>query len=273
MKISSNLLKTALAVVAAVMICVSLAGCGVSKDDYAALERRVAALEKETGLDSSKSSDKSSGKDTAATDKDSSGSNSSSKTKSSSRDNSDDENADFDDKDVSDSIDVKQHDYIDNDNNKFSIFTFQNNSDFDVNATIKIVTKDKNGKELEEQEKTIKGLPKDKKSYASFKLDPDTDTIVRTVSYSKFTARDNPIKNINARITKAEGGANIIVKNDGSSSIDGVEYMTLFYKSNDFVGFDNGDVPSIPANSSEIIPSEYYDKFDRAEVYFAVYDD
>lgn len=246
-------LKTASVCLAAALVCVSLVSCGgVSQEDYEKLEKRVAMLEKETGIET---------KDNEGT----------SSKLASNRDKSEEAEGseNFDEKEVSDNVRIQQHDYVDNDDNKFSIFTFENNSDYNVNARIKIVTKDKNGKELEEQEKTIKGLPKSKKSYASFKLDPDTETIVRTVSYTEYTSRDNPLDDINARVTKAEGGANIIVKNGSSSEIKNINYMTLFYKGTSLVGFDNGDVPNVSANSSEVIPSEFYEDFDRVEVYFA----
>lgn len=239
--------KIASAVLGAAVLCCSLSACGVSKTDYEALEKRVAMLEKEAGIESD---DKSSG---AVSKKASS---------------ADENSENFDEKEVGNNIRVQQHDFIDNDDDKYSIFTFENNSDYNVNARIKIVCKDRSGDELDTQEKTIKGLPKNKKSYVSFKLDDDTETIVRTVSYEEYTSRDNPLDQISARVTKAEGGANVVVKNNGTSEVKNVDYMTLFFKGTNFIGFDSGDVPNVPGSSSEVIPSEFYEDYDRAEVYF-----
>lgn len=261
--LKSKALKTASVIIAAAVMTGCLAGCGgVSKEDYAELEKRVEQLEEQIGSKSdSSSSSKSSPKSTP-----SKNSSSGSSSNSSNASNNSDEK--FDESKVNEEIEVEQHDYIDDDNNKYSFFVFENDSDFNVDVKIKITTKDKNDKVLEEEEKTIKGLPKDKEAYASFALDPDTETIVRTVSYEENTAKENPLDSLTAKATKAEGGANITVRNSGTSEVKEIKYITLFFKNNNLVGFDNGTVPNIQASSSEVIPSVFYGSFDKAEVYF-----
>lgn len=261
--LKSKALKTASVIIAAAVMTGCLAGCGgVSKEDYAELEKRVEQLENEIGNKSdNSSSSKSSPKSTPSRSSSSASSSNSSKE----TNNSDEK---FDESKVNADIEVEQHDYVDNDDNKYSFFVFENDSDFNVDVKIKITTKDKNDKTLQEEEKTIKGLPKDKEAYASFALDPDTETIIRTVSYEENTVKENPLDSLTARATKAEGGANITVRNSGTSEVKEIKYLTLFFKGNELVGFDNGAVPSIPAGSSEVIPSEFYNNFDKAEVYF-----
>lgn len=262
--LKSKALKTASAIIAATVMTGCLAGCGVSKSDFEKLEKRVAQLESQIDNSSEKSSSSSSSKSSGSASSSKNTDNSNSSSSSSSSDSK------FDESKVSKEIEVEQHDYLDDDGNKFSIFVFENDSDFNVDAEIKITTKDKNNKVLQEEEKTIKGLPKDKEAYASFSLDPDTETIVRTVTYTENTAKENPLAGLTAKATKAEGGANVTIRNSGTSEVKGLKYMTLFFEDDELVGFDNGDIPNIPAGSSEVIPSVFYSNFDKAEVYFTL---
>ncbi len=240
-------LKTVSVIISAAVITGCLTGCGgISQSDFKRLEERVEQLESKIG--SSANSSKNSPAETPSKSSNAS-------------------NEDFDENKVYDEIKVTQHDFVDNDDNKYSIFVFNNTSDFNVDAMIKITTNDEDGEILQEEEKTIKGLPKGKESYASFALDEDTETIVRTVTYEENTEKENPLDNLSARAAKAEGGANVTIRNNGTSAVKNLKYMTLFFKGKELVGFDNGNVPNISASSSEVIPSEYYGSFDKAEVY------
>ena len=153
--LKSKALKTASAIIAAAVMTGCLAGCGVSKSDFEKLEKRVAQLESQIDNSSEKSSSSSSSKSSGSASSSKSTDNSNSSSSSSSSDDK------FDESKVGKEIEVEQHDYLDDDGNKFSIFVFENDSDFNVDAEIKITTKDKNNKVLQEEEKTIKGLPKD----------------------------------------------------------------------------------------------------------------
>ena len=247
-------IKTAAIAISALLAASCLAGCGVSKSDYNELERKVDQLEKQV----EELGEKSSVSPTSAP-----GKNSSSSAKSTSA-----PSEKFDENRVNSEIDVEQYDFVDDNNDKYTIFVFENDSDFNVNAHIKLTAKDADDNILHEEEKTIKGLPMDGEAYVSFALDTDTETIVRTVTYEENSSKDNPLGKLSARATKADGGANITVRNSGTSEAEGLKYMTLFFEDDEVVGFDNGDVPSIASGSTAVIPSVFYGSFDEAEVYF-----
>lgn len=247
------------AVLSAMLAAGTLAGCSnVSKSDFDALEKRVEALEKGTDSESGNKNSfetNKSGKSTASP-------------KTSSKPSSD--NGEFDSENVSKEIDVKEYDYIDADDNKFSFFIFDNTSNFDVNAKIEIVCKDADDNVLQESEKKVPGLSKGESSFASFAVDKDTETIVRTVYYEKYKDKDTSIGDISAKAIRAQGGANITIRNSGSSEAEDIKYLTLFFSGDDLVGFDSDKVPDIEASSSETIASICYEEFDSPKVYVAI---
>ena len=239
------------AVLSAMLAAGTLAGCSnVSKSDFDALEKRVEALEKGTDNESgdkNSSETNKSGKSTASP-------------KTSSKPSSD--NGEFDSENVSKAIDVQEYDYIDADDNKFSFFIFDNTSNFDVNARIEIVCKDKDDNILQGES-----------SFASFKVDKDTETIVRTVYYEEYKGKDVSIGDISARAIRAQGGANITIRNSGSAEAEDIKYLTLFFSGDDLVGFDSDKVSDIEASSSKTLASVCYEEFDSPKVYVAIDDE
>lgn len=241
-----------------------LAGCGVSESDYKSLERRVAALEEMYGSSSGSSSKKSNS--TPSPD-------SSDNTRSTARPGGDSgsnsANSDFDPETVSKDIDVDEYDYIDDKGNKFAFFVFDNKSEFDVDVQVDIECRDESGKSLKTDDDTIRGLKKGHRSYAGFELDKNTDTIVRTLNYIKFSGRTSVISDVTARASKAQGGANLTIINNGSNGTDDLKYLTLFFNGSDLAGFDSGDVPNISPNSNSTIASVFYGDYDTVDVLIA----
>lgn len=241
--------KSIVAVCSAIFLAVTLTSCGVSKSDYKALEKRVSALE-EMHNQNTESQNTSSAK---------------------SRQNTNSENADFDEKTVNDDIDIEQYDYIDDNDKKYSIFVFENNSDFCVDVNLEVTAKDEEDNILHKEEKSITGLPNDGKAYLAFELDDDTDTLMRTVRYSENTSDDNLLKNVTAKAIKAEGGANITLRNYAKTDTDtsNLKFMALYFEDGELVGFDSQDISDYLSSSSSmtVIPSEFYGLYDDVEVY------
>ena len=242
-----------------------LAGCGVSESDYKSLERRVSALEEMYGSDSgsSKKSSSNASSDSTpnpkSTARPSSGSNNDSASGSSG----------FDPETVGQDIDVDEYDYVDDNGSKFAFFVFDNKSEFNVNVQVDIECKDESGKSLKTDDEMIRGLEKGKRSYVGFELDKNTDTIVRTLNYTEFSGRTSVISDVTARASKAQGGANLTIINNGSNGTDDLKYLTLFFKGSDLAGFDSGEVPNISPNTNSTIPSVFYDDYDTVDVLIA----
>ncbi len=251
---------------AASMAVISLTAC-VSEADFKKLEKRVASLEQQLESEGSSSASENQSRATSSPKETSSPNETTSP-----KESPDKNDADFDADEISDDINVEEHDFIDDDGNKFSFFVFSNKSDFDVTAKIKIVCKDKDGKELEDSEEIVEGIPKGKTSFASFAVDKDTETIVRTVTYEEYDEKINPLSSVSAKSSKAQGGANIAVTNTGSNAAKDLKYLALFFKGNDFVGFDSEKLPDLAASSNESVSAVCYEDFDTVEVYLSIDD-
>ncbi len=260
--------KTAAIVMAAAVAAASLSGCGVSKSEFNSLKERVAALEDMYGTDIPNTASSGSGKASKATPK---------PTEPPERDekNSDDDNKSkekFDSDTVGEDIDVIEYDYLDDDGKKFAFFVFDNDSDFDVDADISIECKDSSDKNLGKDSKTLKNLESGQRSYVGFELDKDTDTIVRTVDYKESSLRGTHISDIGARASRAQGGVNLTVTNNGADDSDDLKYLVIFFDGSSMVGFDSNDLPNLKAGENITLPSVCYDDFDRADVFIAVTD-
>lgn len=258
-------IKTAALIMAVAVSTAALSGCGVSKSEFNSLKERVDALEEIHGSDilddspQNAKTPKSTPKSTA--DK-------------SRSEEKDDENSASDDKfdsdKVGEDIEVEEYDYIDSDNKKFAFFIFNNGSDFDVDANVKIECKDSGGKSLGDDEKDLINLESGQRSYLGFELDPDTETIVRTVRYDESSLRGTRLSDINARAARAQGGVNVTVANIGRGDADGLKYLVLFFDGNKLVGFDSSSLPEIFAGQNTTVPAVCYEDFDRADVFLAI---
>ncbi len=259
--------KTAALVMAAAVTAAALSGCGVSKSEFNSLKERVAALEEMYGADApysaSKSNDssKSTPKPTDSSKRDDKNSDEDSKSKQK-----------FDSDTVGEDIDVNEYDYLDDDGNKFAFFVFDNDSDYDVDADISIECKNSNNKTLGNESKTLKNLESGQRSYIGFELDEDTETIVRTVNYKESSLRGTHISDIGARASRAQGGVNLTVTNNGADDADDLKYLVIFFDSNSMVGFDSSDLPNLKAGENVTLPSVCYEDFDRADVFIALSD-
>lgn len=239
----------------------ALTGCGVSEADYKKLERRVSALEAIVDSDTNSSyTNNSPTNNTSAAPDDSA---SSAKTKS---------NGSFNAEEVSNDIEIQEYDYIDDNGEKYAFFIFCNNSDYDVTAKIKVVYKDSNGNELDSDTKRVIGIPASQRSYAGFRVDRNTETIVRTVTYSEYKDSSNMLSDLTIASEIVQGGAEISFRNTGSVKTDDIRYLTLFFKNNKFVAFDSDELTDIAAGSNVTIISEYYGEFDDVDVVAAIDD-
>ncbi len=250
-----------LSAILTVAVVFSLSGCGVSEADYKKLERRVAALEEAVNNDTSNSYN--SVTDNSATDSPSAMSDASGSSKTNS-------SGSFDAEEVSDDIDIQEYDYIDNNGDKYAFFIFSNGSDYDVTAKIKVVYKDSNGNELDTDTKNVIGIPESQRSYAGFRVDKNTATIVRTVTYSEYDQNPNMLSDLVITPEAVQGGAKISFNNIGSVKTDDIRYLTLFFKNNKFVAFDSDELTDIEPGSNVTINSAYYGDFDNVDVVAAI---
>lgn len=88
--------------------------------------------------------------------------------------------------------------------------------------------------------------------------------------YKEYKGNDTSIGDISAKAIRAQGGANITIRNSSSSKAEDIKYLTLFFSGDDLVGFDSDKVPDIEASSSETIASICYEEFDSPKVYVAI---
>ncbi len=263
-----KIVKSLAPFICAAVMAVPLSGC-VSDSEFESLKERVAALEEMYGSDdpsgSGSSRENSSSRATAKPENDKDKNSNSDKNDSSS-------NEEFDPETVGDDINVEEYDYIDNGGEKYAFFTFENNSKFDVDADVEIECRDIDGKVLDTEDKTLLGLTSGNRSYAAFKLEPNTETIVRTVNYTENRGGGPSLDDIRARASRAQGGANITVANNGSESADDLKYLTLFFSGEKLAGFDSNDVATIGPGENATFPSEFYGEFDRVDIYIAIND-
>ena len=250
----TNLKKIAIIIAAALAIG-SLTGCGVSKSEFNSLKQRVEALEKmydSDDLNEIDTTSRSTAKPSSDVDEDTSP-------------------FKFNPDTVGDDVEITEYDFIDPDGKKFAFFVFENNSNYDVEAIISIECKNDDGRVLDNEEKTVPGIAAGQSSFASFELDDDTETIVRTVSYREN--RGTSLDTIRVRAAKAQGGANVSIANSGNDYADDMKFLTLYFKRDKtdetMVGFDSYDLPELSPGESTTIPSEYYGEYDRVEVYIA----
>lgn len=252
--------KLSACALAALITAVSVTGC-VSEADYKRLERRISALEEIHGVDGS--SEQTDEQDNSSSDE------------SSDRDdseNSENSSADFDAERVSEEVDVEEYDYVDSDGDKFAFFVLENNSDFDVNARVNVVSRDQNNRELDEEEKSVEGIPAGGESFVSFSVDRDTATIVRTVTYSEFRDETNPLDQLSARASRNQNGSDITVTNSGAEDVENAKYLALYFSGNTLAGFDADDVPQVSSSSNSRISSVCYENFDTVRVYLSIDD-
>lgn len=91
--------------------------------------------------------------------------------------------------------------------------------------------------------------------------------------YEEYKGKDVSIGDISARAIRAQGGANITIRNSGSAEAEDIKYLTLFFSGDDLVGFDSDKVSDIEASSSKTLASVCYEEFDSPKVYVAIDDE
>ncbi len=262
-----KIVKTLAPFMCTAVMAVSLSGC-VSDSEFESLKQRVAALEDMYGSDDVSGSSSSRG-DSRATAKPE---NDKDKDKDSKSDKNDSAaNEEFDPETVGDDIKIEEYDYIDSNGAKYAFFTFENRSEFDVDADVTIECSGTDGKVLDTEDKTLSGLTSGSRSYVGFELETETETIVRTVRYSEN--RDgNTLDEVGARASRAQGGANVTVANSGSEPAENLKYLTLFFSGDKLIGFDSDDVAPLGPGENVTIPSVFYGEFDRVDIYIAIDD-
>lgn len=156
-------------------------------------------------------------------------------------------------------------------NYNYVAFVIKNVSDKAISPRIQVVFKKADGTTVgvENQEESVLGAGNSMVFVCS--NDEDFDTYEYVLSSSEKVYYNDAVSNIETKVTTTEKKAVIQIKNNGTKSAMFVEYVILFKKGNDVVGYYSGYCVD---NDSEIKPqmiemreASAYKEFDNSEIY------